>query len=57
MRELSLLFASFVEREEKAAGSQVTVKMLLACSDAGRIMHCSVWQDVGCEFWEMRNLF
>lgn len=57
MRVLSLLFASFVEREGKAAGSQVTVKMLLACSDAGRIMHCSVWQDVGCDFWEMRSLF
>lgn len=34
MREL--LFASFVEREKKIAGSQVTVKMLLACSDAGK---------------------
>lgn len=35
MRELGLLFASFVEREKKIAGSQVTMK-ILACSDAGK---------------------
>lgn len=28
MRELSLVFVSFVEREKKIAGSQVTVKLL-----------------------------
>lgn len=36
MRELSLGFVSFVEREKKIAASQVTMKVLLVCSDAGK---------------------
>lgn len=36
MRELSLAFVSFVQREKKIAGSQVTMKILLVCSDAGK---------------------
>lgn len=36
MRELGLRFVSFVEREKKIAGSQVTRKVLLLYSDAGK---------------------
>lgn len=43
VRELSLMF-SFVEREKKIAGSQVTMKILLVCSDTGKNypLQCSV---------------
>lgn len=39
VRELSLVLVSFVEREKKIAGSQVTVNLLLVCSGYGKNIH------------------